>query len=137
LPYTPHEISSLDFKRWKVDDCLKTPAKKSRRKRGNIPPPKGPNTHDQFKQEHATEDQSRNPQAVSDSVPFLVGVSLIALVQIDDDICEDAEEIAAHEAEDHVVLGGGREERLDLLLAELVRPYEVLGEDVRWFCDGS
>jgi len=76
-----------------------------------IAPPKSPNTKNQFHHEQTTKYQARNPQSFSNIVPFRPGeIALVALVEVYDDICEDAEEIEGYEGEDGVVLCGGGEE---------------------------
>jgi hypothetical protein len=86
----------------------------------NVPPSESPNTSNQLQHEQATEHQASNPQALPHIIPLRIGVPLIALIQVDDDVGEDAEEIEGHEPEDRVVLGARGQELLDLLPANVV-----------------
>lgn len=81
-------------------------------------PSESPHAQDQFQHEQATEDQPRNAQCVPHVVPFGIGVFLVTLVEVDDDVGEDAEEIKGDEREDGIVLRGGREEGLNLGAAD-------------------
>ena len=84
------------------------------------PPAKSPDTQDQFQHEQTTENQPGNPQTLADIIPYRPGVALIALIQVDNDISEDAKEIERDKPQDGEVLGSRGEEFLYFLPAYIV-----------------
>lgn len=77
------------------------------KERKDIPPSKSPNTQQQLKHKQTATPQPQQAQGIPRLIPPRIDGLLIAFIEVNDDIGEDAQHVQGHEREHRVVLGAG------------------------------
>lgn len=77
------------------------------KERKDIPPSKSPNTQQQLKHKQTATPQPQQAQGIPRLIPPRIDGLLIAFIEVNDDIGEDAQHVQGHEREHRVVLSAG------------------------------